>query len=237
MNTIASVFASAVNTARAEGLTSTGAQGGPIFSLPAPSVTPNAGNTGGATVTAKITNGSALPADGGPFLMTYNSTSGWSAVDQTTGQSYTGSGTPPSFAGLTLNVSGTPANGDQFVLNPAPNAATGISVTATSASDIASADPFVATYRDEHARERCGRDSGQLFWPEFASDLHLSHRLHGVDAGGPDNGDRQRNPGHGRGQYRDCLSGGRRLRPILAITHFRHAEFRRYADIDSWRRQ
>jgi flagellar hook-associated protein 1 len=145
LNTIASVFANAVNTAQAEGLTSSGVQGGPIFAVPPPSVTPSAANTGTATVTAQITNGSALPADGGPFLMTFNSTSGWSAVDQTTGQSYTGTGTPPSFAGLTLNVSGPPANGDQFVLNPVPNAATGISVTATSASDIAAADPYVAT--------------------------------------------------------------------------------------------
>lgn len=145
LNAIASVFADAVNTAQAEGLTSSGVQGGPIFAVPPPSVTPSAANTGTATVTAQITNGSALPADGGPFLMTFSSTSGWSAVDQTTGQSYTGTGTPPSFAGLTLNVSGTPANGDQFVLNPAPNAATGISVTATGASDIAAADPYVAT--------------------------------------------------------------------------------------------
>jgi flagellar hook-associated protein 1 len=145
LNTIASVFANALNTAQAEGLTSAGAQGGPIFSVPPPSVTPDANNTGNATVTAQITDGSAVPSDGGPFLTTFSSTSGWSAVDQTNGQTYTSNSTPPSFAGLTLNVSGTPANGDQFVLNPAPGAATGIGVVATSPSDIAAADPYVAT--------------------------------------------------------------------------------------------
>jgi flagellar hook-associated protein 1 len=145
LNTLAAVFASTINTSQAEGLTSSGAQGAPLFSVPAPSVTPTASNSNTATVTAQITNSAAVPTNGGPFLLSYSSTAGWTAQDQSTGTTYTSTGTPPTVAGMTLNVTGTPTNGDQFVLNPAPDAATGIAVAATSPGDIASADPYVAT--------------------------------------------------------------------------------------------
>jgi flagellar hook-associated protein 1 FlgK len=142
LNALAAVFASAVNTAQAQGLTTTGASGGALFSVPAPSVTASASNTGTATVSALISNASALPTDGGPFLLTYSGST-WTAIDQASGQAYTGSGNPPSFAGLTLSIAGSPNNGDQFTLNPAPDAATGIAVAASSPAQIAAADPYV----------------------------------------------------------------------------------------------
>ena len=145
LGTLAAIFATQVNTAQAQGLNASGAIGQPLFSVPAPSVTPGAGNTGSAVITASIANAAALPTDGGPFTLTYSSATGWSAADQATAQSYSVTGTPPSFAGLTLGITGTPANGDSFVLNPAPSAATGLSIAATSASQIAAADPYVAT--------------------------------------------------------------------------------------------
>ncbi len=152
LNALAVVFAGGVNTAQAQGLTQAGTPGGAIFSVPTPSVTASPGNTGTAAVTAQISNSSALPTDGGPFLLSY-STGGWSALDQASGITYSGSGTPPSFAGITLNITGAPANGDQFLLNPAPGAATGISVAATSASAIAAADPYVATAGVLHSND------------------------------------------------------------------------------------
>ncbi len=145
LGTLAAIFSNQVNTAQAEGLDQTGAAGKPLFSVPAPSVTPNASNGGSAVITASIANASALPADGGPFTLTYSSTGGWSAVDQASGQSYGVSGTPPSFAGLALSISGAANNGDSFTINPAPSAASGLSVVASSASDIAAADPYVST--------------------------------------------------------------------------------------------
>lgn len=141
---IAAVFATQVNTAQAEGLTPDGTQGQPLFSVPAPSVTPASSNTGSATITAQIANAAALPVDGGPFTLSYNGT-GWSAKDQASGASYTVSGTPPIFAGIALTVTGTAAAGDSFTVNPAPNAATGLAVTAVNTSDIAAADPYAAT--------------------------------------------------------------------------------------------
>ncbi|WP_026439263.1 FlgK family flagellar hook-associated protein [Acidocella facilis] len=145
LSALAAVFSAQVNTAQAQGLTPTGTSGTPIFSVPAPSVAPSGGNSGSAVITASLSNEAALPANGGPFTLTYNSTSGWSAVDQANGQSYIVSGTPPAFAGLALSISGTANNGDSFTVNPAPGAANAIAVAATTPNDIAAADPYVAT--------------------------------------------------------------------------------------------
>ena len=144
LGTLAAIFATQVNTSQAQGLDQNGAIGKPLFSVPAPSVTPNVSNTGSAVITASIANAAALPTDGGPFTLSYSG-SGWSAMDQATGQSYAVSGTPPSFAGLALSISGTANNGDSFVVNPAPSAATGLSLTTSATTAIAAADPYVAT--------------------------------------------------------------------------------------------
>jgi flagellar hook-associated protein 1 len=154
LNALAATFSANVNTVQAEGLTPTGAEGGNLFSVPSPSVTPASNNTGGATLSAQITNASQLPTDGGPFTLTYSSATGnYTQTDQATGASVqvtpVTAGTPPAttlaFAGITVTVSGTPNNGDSFVVDPAPDAASGISVVATNPNQIAAADPFVAT--------------------------------------------------------------------------------------------
>ncbi|HYP63983.1 MAG TPA: flagellar basal body protein [Acidocella sp.] len=144
LSSVATIFATQVNTAQAEGLTPSGTQGQALFSVPAPSVTPASSNTGSATITAQIANAAALPVDGGPFTLSYNGTS-WSAKDQANGQSYSVTGTPSSFAGIALAITGTAAAGDSFTVNPAPNAATGLKVAATGTNDIATADPYVGT--------------------------------------------------------------------------------------------
>ncbi len=144
LGAIAAIFSNTVNVAQAQGLTPAGTQGGALFSVPAPSVTANPANTGSASITAQISNASALPIDGGPFLLSYSG-GAWTATNQASGQSFTPTGTPPGFAGMTLAISGTPANGDKFILNPAPNAASGIAVSATTPNAIAAADPYAAT--------------------------------------------------------------------------------------------
>jgi flagellar hook-associated protein 1 FlgK len=146
LNARASIFAAAINTAQAQGLTAAGAPGAALLSVPAPTVTPASTNTGAASLTAQITNGSQVPTDGGPFLLSYSTTAGWNAIDQSTGQSYAvGPGTTLAFAGLTVSVAGAPANGDKFIVNPSPESAASISVTTTNANAIAAADPYVAT--------------------------------------------------------------------------------------------
>jgi flagellar hook-associated protein 1 FlgK len=146
LNTLASLFAQSVNTTQAQGLTTSGAQGQALLSVPAPTATAAASNTGTASLTATISNGSQLPTDGGPFLLTYAAGSGWTAVDQSSGQSYTvGPGTTLAVAGLSIAVSGAPVSGDKFVVNPAPAAAAQIAVATTSPNAIAAADPYVAS--------------------------------------------------------------------------------------------
>lgn len=146
LGTLASVFSANVNTSQAEGLTSSGTPGGALFAVPAPSVAPAAGNTGTASLTAQISNAGQVPADGGPFTLAYGA-AGWSATDQASGTSYpvsVNAGTL-AFAGITLSVTGAPAAGDQFTVNPAPGAASSISVAATDPDQIAAADPYVAS--------------------------------------------------------------------------------------------
>lgn len=144
LSNIATIFASQVNTAQAEGLTPDGTQGQALFRVPSPNVSPSSANTGSATIAAQIANAAALPVNSGPFTLSYNGTS-WSATDQASGQSYSVTGTPPSFAGIALSISGSANAGDRFTVNPAPNAATGLTVAATGPNDIAAADPYAAT--------------------------------------------------------------------------------------------
>jgi flagellar hook-associated protein 1 FlgK len=146
LNSLAGIFSSQVNTAQAQGLTTTGAQGGAIFSVPSPTVVASSTNTGSASLSAQITDAGTLPTDGGPFLLSYSSTSGWSAEDQATGSSYgVTAGSSLSFAGLSVSLSGAPQNGDSFTVDPAPGAATSIAVTTALGSSIAAADPYAAT--------------------------------------------------------------------------------------------
>ena len=146
LNALAGIFASQVNTAQAQGLTTTGAQGGDLFSVPSPTVVASSANTGSASLSAKITDAGALPTDGGPFLLSYSSASGWSAEDEATDTSYSvSSGSSLSFAGLSVTVTGAPKSGDSFTVNPAPGAATSIAVSTSLGSAVAAADPYVAT--------------------------------------------------------------------------------------------
>ncbi|OYV33707.1 MAG: flagellar biosynthesis protein FlgK, partial [Acidocella sp. 20-61-6] len=153
LNALATVFSASVNTAQAEGLTVKGSAGGKLFNVPAPSATATTGNTGNAVLSAAVTNAAALPQSGGPFTLSYSGT-GWTASDQATGTAYpvtTGTaGTPPAttlaFAGMTMTVaSGTANAGDSYTINPAPAAAANLTLAASQPSDIAAADPFVAT--------------------------------------------------------------------------------------------
>lgn len=146
LDNLAAIFSTQVNTAQAQGLTAGGTQGVALFSVPGPTVTAKAGNSGSASLSALITDASSLPTNGGPYGLSYSTASGWTAVDQGTQQSYAlGSGSSLSFAGLTVSVSGTPADGDGFTLSPAPSAASALTVAAADGTAIAVGDPYAAT--------------------------------------------------------------------------------------------
>jgi flagellar hook-associated protein 1 FlgK len=146
LNARAAVFSASINQSQAQGLTPAGQPGTSVFSIPNPSVTNALGNSGTATLNAQLINGSQLPTDGGPFMLSYNAPAGWSVINQANQQSYAlGNATPLSFAGLSIAVSGSAASGDQFLVNPAPGAASGLTVIAKNPNSIASADPYVVT--------------------------------------------------------------------------------------------
>ena len=150
LNSIAAVFTTEVNTAQAEGLTLNGTQGTALFAPPpAPTVTAAATNTGTGAATAVIVNPAQLPTDGGPFTLTFNGPT-ITATDQATNTNVpvtiqSLAPTVLAFAGMNVTVTGTPANGDSFTVNPAPGAASGMSVVVTNPDDLAAADPFVST--------------------------------------------------------------------------------------------
>lgn len=146
LNAHAVIVAASVNQVQAEGLTGTGVPGASLFSVPTPTVVSATSNAGTATLTAQLNNAGQLPTDGGPFILRYNASAGWSAVNQASGQIYNPpSGSNLSFAGLSLSVSGSPASGDQFTVNPAPDAASAIQLISTNQNAIASADPYVVS--------------------------------------------------------------------------------------------
>lgn len=136
---VATSFASQVNQSQAQGLTGSQAQGQDLFSIPSPQVTGAAGNAGTAQITASITGAVALPV-----TLTYNNGS-WSTINPVTGQSEDLGASLSSYGGMAFTMTGTPQNGDRFTVDASQNAASGMAVVATSTSQIAAADPYVAS--------------------------------------------------------------------------------------------
>jgi len=145
LNRMATVTGFLVNRQQAYGRDLYGSQGGPLFNVPAPATTAAASNTGTATLTAQLTDATALPADGGPFRLSYNGGT-WQATDTASGRtSNLGGGSALSFDGLQLTVSGSPASGDRFTVDPAPSAAKLIAPATSDPRAIAAAAPYAAT--------------------------------------------------------------------------------------------
>ncbi|AFC86450.1 flagellar hook-associated protein FlgK [Frateuria aurantia] len=137
-------LASSVNSQQAAGLDLNGKQGAAIFSTAAPSVAASSANTGDATVSASISNTSALTTsnyilrrqDGAWSL----STTGGQSVSLTTNSDGT-----LSAAGMTFTVSGTAKDGDSYQIKPTADAASSLSVSMTDPAGIAAAAAVVAT--------------------------------------------------------------------------------------------
>lgn len=143
LTALANRVADAVNTVQAAGTDANGNPGAPIFSVKAPTVQPGAANSGGASLTASMTDAVTWPAEAITFR--YDGTA-WIAVGATSGKPYPvfGSGSPGDplkAAGLTAQVSGTPAAGDRFTVDATSSA---LSATMTDGSQLAAASPVTA---------------------------------------------------------------------------------------------
>lgn len=144
---IATGLATSFNEQHSAGVDLYGNLGGDFFSLAAPSVTGNSGNTGGASFSASVEDLSQL--DGQNLILKFDG-SQWTASRADTGASVamTGSGTasdPFVVNGVALQVSGSAAAGDKFLLQPTANAISGLSVAITDTSRIAAATPVSAS--------------------------------------------------------------------------------------------
>ncbi|MDE3240168.1 MAG: hypothetical protein KGN33_14505 [Paracoccaceae bacterium] len=140
---IAGTVAGLVNRSQAEGLDATGSPGKPLFSVPGPTVTAGAGNTGTASLSPTITNPGALPANGQGYTLSYSAT-GWTATVPGTAQSYAlGTASPLTLNGMNIAVTGTPNPGDSFRIAPETGAAASMKLTATDPGALAVADPYV----------------------------------------------------------------------------------------------
>ncbi len=131
-----------VNGQHSQGITLTGAMGGPLFSLGSPTVLAGAGNAGNASVTASIANANAL--SGHDYILEY--TGSWQLRDATGGATVALSGTgtsadPLTAEGLSIVVANTPLPGDRFRIEPTRDLVAGLELAIDDPADIAAASP------------------------------------------------------------------------------------------------
>jgi flagellar hook-associated protein 1 FlgK len=144
-------LAQGVNGQQAKGLNLVGAQGQPIFVVPYPSVAALKAYAGTASVSASVSNLSALTNDN--YILTYTGSSTSPSVNGW--QLNTTSGNPVALTansngtlsanGLTFAVSGTAQVGDSFQIRPTQDVATGLALATTDPSAIAAASALQGT--------------------------------------------------------------------------------------------
>lgn len=137
-------LSTSVNTQQSKGLDQNGKQGGPMFSVPSPTVLPSNLNKGTASVSANISDVSQLT--GSDYVLSYNG-SNWSMAT-TAGQNVPMTANPDgtySADGMTLTLSGTAQAGDTYQLQPTRQASTGLALTMTDPNGIAAAAALNAT--------------------------------------------------------------------------------------------
>jgi flagellar hook-associated protein 1 len=145
LGAIATSFASQVNQQNEQGLDQNGAPGGPLFSVGAPTVLSNVHNTGGATLSATITDPTSPPDSN--YTLKFDGTN-YTITDDATGKQV-GQATTLAAAGasigLTLSATGTMAAGDSFEIQPTRGALDSFGLATTDPSAIAAASPVVTS--------------------------------------------------------------------------------------------
>ncbi|WP_298157768.1 flagellar hook-associated protein FlgK [Ferrovum sp.] len=165
---IATGLGMAINTQQLQGQDLNGALGTPLFHIASPVVIANQANTGSATVSATITQASALT--GSNYTLSYNG-SQYTLTrlsDQTTTTSST---MPMSVDGISLNVSATPNAGNSYLIEPTINGAQNLRVTLTDPTKIAAAIPV----QGNASASNIG--TGSLSAPAVTSGLPLNPNL------------------------------------------------------------
>ncbi|MDE2625320.1 MAG: flagellar hook-associated protein FlgK [Betaproteobacteria bacterium] len=124
-----------------------GSLGTAFFNVATPVVGTNSNNTGTGSVTASITNVSALT--GSDYSLSYDGTNyTLTRLSDNKVTTTAAAATPPttlSVDGLSISISGAPKAGDNFLIRPTLNGAQNIGVAISDPSQIAAAVPVRAT--------------------------------------------------------------------------------------------
>ena len=142
---VAIALGSTLNAQNELGQTSTGAMGQALFTIAAPVVNANSGNTGNAQLSATITTPGALTADN--YTLHYDGTN-YTITDTTSNSvKYTGAALPAgTIDGVTYAFSSGAMNaGDNFAISPTAAGASGFGLVSTDPSQIASAAPIATS--------------------------------------------------------------------------------------------
>jgi len=135
-------LATITNQSQASGMDLTGAPGQPMFAVGAVQIGPSSNNTGGATISASISNLGSLTTDN--YILDYSG-GAWRLRDAASGQSValSGAGTaasPFQAAGLSIIVGGgAPLDGDSYLIQPTEAAPAGLALLLSSPNQIAAA--------------------------------------------------------------------------------------------------
>lgn len=139
LNQMALAFADAMNTQHEAGFDANGDAGGKLFDFGSPSVLSNSKNTGSASVTASITDSSAVQATN--YKVEYNGTN-WTITRLSDKTSFTatpdGSGNL-SFDGLNVNITGAANQKDSFIVKPVNDVIMNMDVAISDESKLAMA--------------------------------------------------------------------------------------------------
>lgn len=145
---VATSLAETFNAGHRAGMDQYGQLGADFFSLPAPRISSNAGNTGTAVLQTAVGSVSALNSQN--VLLRFDG-SAWVATHPDTGAAIATTGTGTAADPLVVNgvevvlASGTPAANDRFLLQPTAGAAGNLGVAITDPGRIAAATPVKAT--------------------------------------------------------------------------------------------
>ena len=145
---VATSLAETFNAGHRAGMDQYGQLGADFFSLPAPRISSNAGNTGNAVLQTAVGSVSALNSQN--VLLRFDG-SAWVATHPDTGAAIATTGTGTAADPLVVNgvevvlASGTPAANDRFLLQPTAGAAGNLGVAISDPGRIAAATPVKAT--------------------------------------------------------------------------------------------
>ena len=145
LGAIATSFAAQVNGQNALGVDLSGMPGGKLFTIPAPAVYANQGNTGNASLSVSFADASQPTTS--DYTLSYDGTN-YTLTDRASG-TVVGQSTsmPASIGGLDFSFgANTQMNaGDQFTVLPTRGALDGFALATSSGSAIAAASPVVAS--------------------------------------------------------------------------------------------